>query len=46
MKNGAPISAVMMPTSISSGRAITRPMTSEATSSAAPVTIENGSSQR
>ena len=35
-----------MPTSISSGRATTRPTTSAATSRAAPATAENGSSQR
>ena len=37
MKNGAPISAVMMPTSSSDGRATIRPTTSEAVSRHAPV---------
>ena len=46
MKKGAPTRAVMMPTSSSEGRATMRPMTSEATSSEAPASAENGSSQR
>ena len=40
------MSAVMMPTSISLGRATIRPRMSAATRRAAPVSAENGSSQR
>ena len=46
MKNGAPTSAVMMPTSTSDGRATTRPTTSAAVSRIAPTRVEKGSSQR
>lgn len=47
MKNGAPITAVTMPTWISSDDGeTTRPTTSLASSSDAPAMAENGSSQR
>src|SRR5699024_7932000 len=46
MRTGAPTSAVMIPTSISAGRATTRPTTSETVTRTAPVSAENGSSQR
>src|SRR5690606_31668496 len=45
-KKGAPMSAVMMPTSISAGRATMRPTTSAAVSSPAPTRAEKGSSHR
>ncbi len=46
MKNGAPISAVMMPTCTSPGRAITRPTTSAVSSRIGASTNEYGSTHR
>ena len=46
MKKGAPIRAVMTPTSSSDGRAARRPRISLAVSKMAPARAENGSSQR